>query len=153
MDAFFATDSANFNYRVAAVCIQNNHVLLHREVNDDHHWSLPGGRVKIGEEAQNAIIREISEELGVLTAVQQLIWSVENFFEYNKKKFHEIGFYYLLTAESIPFQNAPFYGKEGRRLIYQWIPLSEVEHMPLFPPFLRTEIKALPTNPKHIVVR
>jgi len=88
-----------------------------------------------------------------MTEVHQIIWSVENFFEYNKKKFHEIGFYFLLAAESIPFLHEPFYGKEGKRWIYQWIPLNNVEHMPLYPPFLRTELNDLPTCPKHMVVK
>ncbi|WP_156958464.1 hypothetical protein [Virgibacillus sp. SK37] len=46
MDATFKLENAVFNYRVAAVMLEKNHLLLHKQVNDNY-WALPGGRVKV----------------------------------------------------------------------------------------------------------
>jgi 8-oxo-dGTP diphosphatase len=43
-------------------------VLLHRRAPGKHHallWEYPGGKVEPGESAQQALLREIAEELGV----------------------------------------------------------------------------------------
>ncbi|MCZ8516105.1 hypothetical protein O9H85_27625 [Paenibacillus filicis] len=47
MDVVFKTDNMMFNFRVAGICLENGHVLLHKAI-DDNHWALPGGRVQMG---------------------------------------------------------------------------------------------------------
>lgn len=53
-------------YRVAirVLIVQNNKVLLVKEVSDDW-WALPGGGVDHGETVESTLVREIEEELGV----------------------------------------------------------------------------------------
>lgn len=152
MDAVFKTENIIFNYRVAGVWLYKKHVLLHREAKD-FHWSLPGGRVKVGEDSQTAIQREFEEELGLKANVGKLIWSVENFFEYNRNKYHEIGFYYYILNVPEVFNSTGFYGKEGERLIYQWTPIEELPSMELYPEILKTEIKILPNESNHFIVK
>lgn len=41
MDVVFKTERAVFNYRVAGIWIEDDHMLLHKAVNE-RHWSLPG---------------------------------------------------------------------------------------------------------------
>jgi ADP-ribose pyrophosphatase YjhB (NUDIX family) len=41
----YSKDGRRFNYRVAGIVIYDNKILLHR-VNDESHWSLPGGKVE-----------------------------------------------------------------------------------------------------------
>ncbi|HWI50236.1 MAG TPA: NUDIX domain-containing protein, partial [Rummeliibacillus sp.] len=77
MDAVFKTVQGIFNYRVAGVLVQEGHILTHKSVNDSF-WSLPGGRVKILEQAQYGLQREFQEELGVDVQIERLLWSVEN---------------------------------------------------------------------------
>lgn len=102
MDIIFRTDKAVFNYRVAGIWIENGHVLIHRFVNDNH-WSLPGGRVSITEESKTSLKREFLEELNVNIEVERLIWVLENFFNYEGKDFHEIGYITLLNQIKIQF--------------------------------------------------
>ncbi|RIJ66973.1 NUDIX hydrolase [Rummeliibacillus sp. POC4] len=153
MDIVFKREQGIFNYRVAGVLIKDGHVLIHKNV-DDSFWALPGGRVKISEEAQIGLQREFQEELGIDVQIERLLWSVENFFEYNDTHFHEIGFYYQVTANDDYEVNAkPFYGIEGERLIYKWIPISQLDKVKIYPEFLKSEIKDTHNCPKHIVVR
>lgn len=153
MDVVFKTEQGTFNYRVAGVLMQDGHVLLYKNV-DDTFWALPGGRVKISEEAQIALQREFHEELGMNVQIERLLWSVENFFEYNDQRFHEIGFYYQVTNNhNVEMNTKPFYGMEGERLIYKWISMSQLNEVEIYPGFLKSEIKDIPYYPKHIVVK
>ena len=53
-------------YRVAAkaVIIKNDKVLLTKD-SEDIGWTFPGGGIDIGENVDQAIIRELSEEIGI----------------------------------------------------------------------------------------
>ncbi|CEG28787.1 NUDIX hydrolase [Bacillus sp. B-jedd] len=154
MDVVFATEKAVFNYRVAGVWIEDGHVLLHRDKNDSS-WSLPGGRVEIGEEAQASIKREFLEELGIDMNVHRLVLIIENFFEYRGRDFHEMRLYFLVTPirSSREINTTPFHGTEGDRLIYKWTPLEDLENLELYPRFLRTELQNLPNGTGHFVQR
>ena len=51
--------------RVAGLLINGGRVLLVRQEKDDrHYWLLPGGGVEEGEELEDALLREITEECG-----------------------------------------------------------------------------------------
>jgi 8-oxo-dGTP diphosphatase len=39
-------------------------------------WSIPGGRVETGEDAEHAVVREVAEETGLDVAVEHLVGSV-----------------------------------------------------------------------------
>lgn len=154
MDATFNAGDSLFNYRVAGILIENNHVLIHKQV-DDEHWALPGGRVKVLEDSQTSIVREIMEELGMTVNVDKLLWITENFFTMGKSKVHEVGLYYSLTRhdESVEYSTESFYGEEGKRLIYQWVPIDELKTLHLYPQFLRTSLQNLPEAPVHLIIR
>jgi ADP-ribose pyrophosphatase YjhB (NUDIX family) len=154
MDVVFQLNQSVFNYRVAAVWIQHQHILLHR-LHNESHWSLPGGRVAFGEDSRSSLARELREELGIDVNVERLLWTVENFFPYNGKHYHEIGLYYAISCEQAAslFTPDPFHGPEGERLVYQWTPLGELEDVPLYPAFLRTALQRLPVHPEHVIIR
>lgn len=153
MDATFEMEDAVFNYRVAGIWIENGHVLLHKQASDSH-WALPGGRAQVLEDSRTCLVREMAEELDVLVEADRLLWAVENFFTYADKKFHEIGFYYLIRrAQNLSiFQPGPFFGPEGDRLVYQWIPLREISGLALYPEFLRKALTELPEATQHLIV-
>ncbi|OZM57589.1 NUDIX hydrolase [Lottiidibacillus patelloidae] len=151
MDVVFKTNNKVFNYRVAGILMKDDHVLLHRAATDTI-WSLPGGRVEMGEEAAISLQREFREELDIETTIDRLVWVAENFFEYAEQDIHEVGFYYILTSNELPFRQDPFYGVEGERLVFKWTPIKELRNVALYPEFLRTSIAEMPIHTEHLVV-
>ncbi len=142
-----------FKYRVAGVALDAGRVLVHRAETDDF-WALPGGRVELLELAQDALAREMHEELKIDVRVERLLWVAEYLFNYEGDRNHELGLYFLMTLPegSWPGLDGPFLGdEEGTRLIFQWFPLAQLESLPLYPTFLRKKLQAIPQVVEHIV--
>jgi len=150
----FEQNGFRFNYRVVGAAFRNDEVLLHRGELDDF-WTLPGGRVEIGESSPNGLRREMREELGIDAEIGRLLWVVENFFRYENLSYHEVALYYLLAFpdHSMPMTtNSRFQGLEHDVSIeFQWFKLSELNRLQLYPCFLAQALKSLPANPVHIV--
>ncbi|WP_018922633.1 NUDIX hydrolase [Salsuginibacillus kocurii] len=153
MDLVFNTAAGVFNYRVAGIWIENEHVLLHKNI-DDEHWALPGGRAELMEPSETTVQREFQEELGVEVRADRLLWTMEHFFTYKEKDFHEFGMYYLVTAaEHGLARKDSFWGVEGEPLLYKWFPLSTLEELTLYPTFLKKGLVNLPQQNEHVVVK
>lgn len=153
MDTSFKMETQVFNYRVAAVWIENGHVLLHKQTKESY-WALPGGRAEMLEDSKSCLVREMAEELDTAVSANRLLWVAENFFTYNAKQYHELGFYYEVepVGGASHFREGPFFGPEGERLTYQWVPLSEIEQVELYPEFLRSGLKELPASIEHVII-
>src|SRR5262245_63750584 len=60
----------------AAVLIEHGRVLLTQRKAGTHlagAWEFPGGKVKSGEDPKDALVRELTEELGIDTAVHEIL--------------------------------------------------------------------------------
>lgn len=147
--------AGHFNFRAAAILIDQDRVLLHRNERDAF-WALPGGRVKVLESTEQAVVREMKEELGVKVEIGRKLWFTENFFTYEGQSFHEIATYYLVKLadqESIPKGTEPFWGWEGeQKLIYQWFPVEYLDKMEVYPKFLREKMSVLPEIPEFLIL-
>jgi 8-oxo-dGTP pyrophosphatase MutT (NUDIX family) len=157
-------DGVRFNFRAAAVIVDDGYALLHRASFEDF-WSLPGGRVEVGEPSAVTVARELAEELGPAcdARVERLLWVIENFFTYEDERFHELGMYYHVTlgatcsylAKDRPFEGVetdlPLHMGERVQLIYQWFPLDTLANIALFPLALRERLSALPATPELLV--
>ena len=64
MDCTFSTPEGVFNYRVGAVIRRGGKLLTMKEEGLSH-WYLPGGRVRLRKPAEQALAREIGEELSL----------------------------------------------------------------------------------------
>ena len=158
MDISFKTEQGHFNYRVAGLIIYDNQILLMKDESSPYYY-IPGGRVSLHESAEDAIKREIKEELRIDVKVNRILWSVENFFveETNGETFHEIAFYFLLDLLdlSILERSNPFVLKEGgeQRLRFYWKSIRELKDLYMYPLFLKDRILSLPQTLEHIIER
>jgi ADP-ribose pyrophosphatase YjhB (NUDIX family) len=155
----FDQDNARFNYRVAGIAIDGDHVLIHR-AEDESFWTMPGGRVEMREPSDIALCREMVEELGVEVTIERLLWVVENFFEYGGMHCHELAFYYLMTVppgrrradgESFDGLEEFFEGAPGVRLHFRWHPIAKLDELEILPSFLPEGLADLPEHVEHLV--
>jgi ADP-ribose pyrophosphatase YjhB (NUDIX family) len=147
-----------FNFRIAGIAIDNNHILLHRSAGDAF-WTCPGGRAEIGETTSQTLIREIKEELNEDIEVVRLLWVVENFFEYAQKNYHEIAFYFLMKFPA----RSPYLAKEksfssveeNDTLEFKWFPIDPdiLAGLPLLPSFLQQSLSNLPDAVEQVIER
>lgn len=157
-----AASDARFKVRVAAIALHAGRVLLHRWEMDPF-WALPGGTCELLETTSQTLARELSEEIGVQARVGRLVWVVENFFRYDRRDYHELGFYYrcslpethLWTAGCEQFEGSELFEDQSppMRLLFQWFRVEELEQLPLYPQFLREGLKNLPDAVTHVVIR
>jgi 8-oxo-dGTP pyrophosphatase MutT (NUDIX family) len=150
----FDKDGVRFVVRSAGIALRENHVLLHRSQDEDF-WSLPGGRCEMNEATNDALRREMQEELGIDVEIVRLLWVVENFFEYDGRNCHEIGFYYLMSVSedsSLHDRGDEFLGDEfGLPLIFKWHDMQVLDSLAVYPSFLKQALQALPQTVAHVV--
>lgn len=82
---------------VAAIIYQDGKILATQRGYGDFKdgWEFPGGKIEAGETAQEAIVREIKEELAVTIHPEKLITTVE----YDYPKFHLTMHCFLASLE------------------------------------------------------
>jgi 8-oxo-dGTP pyrophosphatase MutT (NUDIX family) len=145
-----------FNFRIAGLAFRDNHVLVHRATHEKF-WTFPGGRAEIGETSVETLVREMQEELQVEAKVDRLLWSVENFFHFERRRWHEIGYYYLMTLpETFPFRSGELIHEiedGGSMIEFKWVPATQqgLAELPLQPDFIPARIAALPASPEHLI--
>ncbi|MBJ8031547.1 NUDIX hydrolase [Bacillus cereus group sp. N21] len=152
MDLTFKLEKTCFNYRVGAICKHNNKMLMIQNEGEDF-WYIPGGRVQMLESSESAVRRELREELGVDVDVKRLLWTAENFFTYDTHQFHEISFYYEVNLLELPAKGEDSFilEEDGRRYMFQWVPLERISEYNLKPVFLKDKVHDLPIHMEHIV--
>ncbi|MBD7945890.1 NUDIX domain-containing protein [Psychrobacillus sp. Sa2BUA9] len=155
MDLSFKTDEGRFNYRVAGLLLNESKVLIMKDENSPYYY-FPGGRVSMHEKSEDAILREIREELSVDAAIERLLWINENFFEEEvlKEKFHEICFIYLLSLkdDKLLIKGNEFEeNEEGKIHTYYWKTFDELKELNVYPLFLKNRCSELPEHLTHFV--
>jgi ADP-ribose pyrophosphatase YjhB (NUDIX family) len=153
----YVQNGGRFNFRVAGIVMHADRVLLHQAKQDDF-WNLPGGRVEMNESTEDAVRREMMEEIGVHVRVGKLACVCEDFYEYDGMNMHEIGFYYVISLPEghAYYDEAEFNGLErDGELTFRWFPLRELEHMEIYPVFLKRELVNYrdPNDIRHIIQR
>ena len=151
----FDAPEGRFLYRAVAVIVRGDEVLLQQFEGQDF-WCLPGGRIDLLEPAEEGVLREVLEELGVEGRVERLLWIAENFFEFRGLRYHESGMYFLVALPEgcdVYRAAAPWtaYELDGTGMLFQWHRLSELDPVPLKPSFLKTALRDLPEATTYVV--
>ena len=156
MDVVLKTENGRFNYRACAVILNENKILAMTDENAPYYY-LIGGKVELHETAENAVLREIKEEMNVDAEIVRPLWVCQNFFteKVNKDRYHEICFYFLvdISKTDILEKGNKFVLKEGKHtLTFEWLNISELNEKYLVPAFIKKEIVNLPETLKLITV-
>ena len=154
MDISFKVDNEKFNYRVCAIIVFNKKILAMHDERSPYYY-LPGGRVKMGETAEQAIIREIKEELNIPLKISRPLWLVQSFFkeDVNKLDYHELCLYFLMdiSESGILLKGDKFAVLEGKDpLTFEWLEFARLKEEYFYPKFLKKDIFHLP---EHFTIR
>ena len=150
-DLTFHREDGVFNFRVGAIIIHDNKILMVKNDKDPYFYSV-GGRCKMGETIDEAIVRECKEETGVDFEIDRPGFIHENFFQVRNEKYHEVSFFYYMKAvENYDFVcGSKNEFDDNEQLV--WVDLDNCENVKLFPEFFKTDLSD-DWQVKHIVTR
>ena len=156
MDLTIDVEDYKLNVRATVIIEHNGKILVHRNVNSNH-YALMGGRVKIGEDSETTVKREVVEELGkkievigYVTTTQSPI--INNVIAYEDcicatislSKYHEILFVHKAEFvdeedKKIEYTLKNIEGEDW--LKYEWLDISKIDEYPLLPTSIKSVLK------------
>ena len=146
-------DDGLINLRVGAIILREGKFLMVGNERSDYLYSV-GGRIKFGETAEEAIIREVYEETGVRMEIDRLGFIHENYFygdaPTNKGKLiYEISFFFYMKVPDgfEPVSNS-FTEDESEEYL-RWV--DERDSIRVYPEFFKTELDHPVKTVKHFV--
>ena len=148
MDISFKSGNEKFNYRVCAIILNDGKILAMHDERSPYFY-LPGGRVKMGETAEDAVIREIEEELKITAKIVRPLWLNQGFFkeDIDGLHYHEICIYFLMDIShtGLLCRGDRFFMREGsHQHTFEWLKYEQLQHKYFYPIFLKKEIFDLP---------
>ena len=152
-DMCVACDNGILNIRVGAIIMKDGKILMVSNERVDYLYSV-GGRLKFGETAEEAVVREVFEETGVRMEIDRLAYVHENYFYGDSpsnlgKLIYEISFFFYMN---VPCDFEPIcatFTEDGSKEHLRWV--SHDEDVKMYPIFFRTELKNLTDAVKHFV--
>ncbi len=109
---------------VGAIAVTGDQLLLVRRGRGPAGglWSVPGGRVELGETLAEAVVRELAEETGLEAMCDQFVGWVERIDE-------DYHFLILDFAVTVISTDPPTAGDDAAEAT--WVPLTDVASLPL----------------------
>ena len=141
------------NLRVGAIIIRDGKFLMAGNRRNDYLYSV-GGRIKFGETAEEAVVREVFEETGVKMSIDRLGFIHENYFRGDVpsnlgKLIYEISFYFYMD---VPEDFSPLcrsFTENGDEEFLCWVSPDALGT--IYPEFFRTELDPSASGVKHFV--
>ncbi len=141
------------NIRVGAIIMKDGKILMVGNGGADYLYSV-GGRLKFGETAEEAVIREVYEETGVKMEIDRLGFIHENYFIGDSpaklgKLIYEISFYFYMKAPNDFAPVCDSFTEDESKEFLKWV--APDEDIKMFPTFYKTELKNPTNTVKHFV--
>lgn len=92
--------SENIEILVRGVQLLSGLILLVQKRGASHTF-LPGGHILFGESAENALVREITEELGRSARIVHFLGAVEHAWTFQGDKHHELNLIFKIEIEGL----------------------------------------------------
>lgn len=146
MDISFKTQQGRFNYRACAVILSGDRILAMKDGRSPYFY-LPGGRVRLHETLEEAVLREVREELDVQARIVRPLWLNQGFFseDVSGERYHELCLYFLVDVSEtdIPARGESFPGREAGQA-FTWLKFEALKDEYFYPLFLKEQIFELP---------
>jgi len=116
--------------RVCAIIIKDNKILLMRRIKDgQEYFVFPGGGIKENESEEDAIIREVKEELSLDAKIDKLLFQIEN-------RGQEELYFLIKEFSGIPELSGPEKERmnENNQYYPEWIDLDKASNLVNFYP-------------------
>ena len=151
-DMCVACDGGMLNIRAGAIILKDGKLLMVGNTRD-YLYSV-GGRLKFGETAEEAVVREVWEETGVRMEVDRLGFVHENYFygdaaSNQGKLIYEISFFFYMT---VPDNFAPVcesFTEDQSKEHLVWVPLDTDRK--IYPEFFKAELNHPADTVKHFL--
>ena len=148
MDITFKTEQGRFNYRVCGMIIHEGKILAMHDQRSPYYY-LPGGRVQLGETVEEAVLREIREELEIDAKIVRPLWFNQGFFteDVTGEQFHEICIYFLMDISHTDLLSKGeqfVLNENNQRHTFEWLEFDRLKDEYFYPIFLKEKIWDLP---------
>ncbi len=142
------------NLRVGAIIMKDGKILMAGNGERPDYLYSVGGRIKFGETAEEAVVREVFEETGQRLGIDRLGFVHENFFygdaaSNRGRLIYEISFFFYMNVPDRFSPEKMTFDENGREEFLRWI--SPGDPIRIYPEFFRTELLHPERCVKHIV--
>lgn len=152
-DICIPCDNGIVNIRVGAIIMKDGKLLMVGNERSNYLYSV-GGRIKFGETAEEAVVREVMEETGVRMEIDRLGFVHENYFygdapSNRGKLIYEISFYFYMKVPDDFMPISESFTDDGSEKFLRWVSLDE--DIIMYPEFFKTELKDPTDTVKHFI--
>lgn len=152
-DMTVRVDDSMINLRVGAIITKGDQVLMVKNTRDDWYYSV-GGRIQVGETSEQAIVREVREELGISMEIDRLGFIHENYFygtlgDNIGRQIYELCFFYYMKVPDGFEPRCRSVTGDGYPETIEWVPFDTDKT--IYPTFFKTELAKPSHEIKHIV--
>jgi len=117
------------------VCVKSGKILLCKNKNKTYFY-LPGGHIEHRERAEDALLREIREELGLEASILRFLGCAEFCYKQKIRRVAEVNLVFEIAIPRARTSRKP--GAKEKHLTFFWQPLASLASSDLQPEVLRT---------------
>ena len=152
-DICVTCDTGVLNIRVGAIIMKCGKVLMVGNERTDYLYSV-GGRIKFGETAEEAVVREVFEKTGVKMEIDRLGFVHENYFYGDSpsnlgKLIYEISFFFYMNVPCDFATISASFTEDNTKEHLKWVSFDE--DIKMYPNFFRAELQKPTDAVKHFI--
>lgn len=122
-----------FEICIRGIIISGDRILVCRAKNEGYYF-FPGGHLEFGEKAEDALRREINEEIGLIPKNIKFIGISENYYKEDKKEHHEIN---IVFSSKLFSRNVK---SKEKHIDFEWLNFKNFKKSVILPKTLQKSI-------------